>query len=60
MRFVKMPAILPSVANLSCIRKRIFDVTGSWKNIKKHFFDNALIFSCSFFYNFMKLPQWLV
>jgi len=49
MRFVKIQAILSTVTNLGCIRKRIFNGTGFSKNIKKHFFDNAFVFRVIFF-----------
>jgi len=47
-RFVKMQAILSTVTNLGCIRKRIFNGTGFLKNIKKNFFDNTFIFRVIF------------
>jgi len=49
MRLVKIPAILSIVANLGCIRKRIFNGIGFLKNIKKHFFGNAFLFRVIFF-----------
>jgi len=39
-----MQAILSTVTNLGCIRKRIFKGTGFSKNMKNTFFGNAFIF----------------
>ena len=61
MRFVKMPDIFSTVADLSCIRKRIFNGTGSSNKIfEKNAFWQCINFSWYFLYNFMKLPEWLV
>jgi len=46
MRFVKISAILSTVTNLGCIRKRIFDGTGFSKNIEMHLF--FVLFSLQF------------
>jgi len=61
MRFVKLPAIFSTAADLGCIRKRVFNGTGSSNKI----FENSAIstmhyFSCYFLFNFMNLPQCLV
>jgi len=57
---MRIPAIFSTVTNLGCIRKRMFNGTGFPKTIKNTFLTMHSFFSCSFLYNLMKLPHWLV
>ena len=61
MRFVKILAIFSTVADLSCISKRIFNGTGFLNEIiEKNGFWKCIYLSYYFLYNFMKFPQCLV
>ena len=57
MRFVKIPAIFSTVADLNCIRKRIFNGTGfSNKIIKKNVFLTMHLFFMLLSLQFNKSP----
>jgi len=57
MRFVKIPVILPTVADPECIRKRICDGTGFSNNIfLKEFFDNSFFMLFSLQLQFHETP----